>query len=245
MAWALADSQIQLIVAPGIHEISSDRLTVRPVGGLPLMHVDPPRHNDVNHYLKRTLDLVGASVALLLSVPLLAFIALSIKLHGGGPVLFRQTRVGIDGSTFACLKFRTMVLDAEAELDRLRELNESDGVLFKMTDDPRITGLGRWLRKYSLDEIPQFINVLKGDMSLVGPRPPLPAEVADYESDMLRRLRVRPGITGLWQVSARSDLSWEESVRIDLYYVDNWSPVTDALILLRTVKVVMSGDGAY
>lgn len=244
-AWALADSGIHLVVAPGLQDVAFDRLSVRPVGGLPLMYVAPPHRHTVTLFLKRMLDIVGASVAILLATPLVVFAALSIKLHDGGPVLFRQTRVGVDGKRFECLKFRTMVVNAEARLAELMTENENDGVLFKMARDPRVTKPGVWLRRYSIDEIPQFINVLRGDMSLVGPRPPLPREVADYEQEALRRLRVHPGITGLWQVSRRSDLSWEESVRIDLYYVDNWSPVTDILILLRTVLAVVTGKGAY
>ncbi|MDX6203841.1 MAG: hypothetical protein QOJ83_3341, partial [Frankiales bacterium] len=162
-----------------------------------------------------------------------------------GPVLFRQTRAGTGGRPFTVYKFRTMAVDAESRLEELRALNESDGLLFKMRRDPRVTRSGRFLRKYSLDELPQLLNVLRGNMALVGPRPPLPSEVEAYGADVRRRLMVRPGITGLWQVSGRSDLTWEESVRLDLYYVENWSPALDISILWKTLFAVLRGGGAY
>ena len=177
--------------------------------------------------------------------PVLIAAAVLVKLHDGGPVLFRQTRTGRHGEQFSCLKFRSMVVDAEAHLARLHAESGHDGGLFKMKEDPRITKPGRWLRRFSIDELPQLFNVVRGEMSLVGPRPPLPLEVASYEADTTRRLRVRPGMTGLWQVSGRSDLSWEEAVRLDLYYVDNWSMVQDASILVRTVRAVFGRSGAY
>jgi exopolysaccharide biosynthesis polyprenyl glycosylphosphotransferase len=188
---------------------------------------------------------VLAGLLVILLSPLLLGIAAWITLDSRGPVLFRQTRAGIGGRPFTVYKFRTMVVDAEARLDALREQNESDGLLFKMRNDPRITRSGRFLRKYSLDELPQLFNVLRGDMALVGPRPPLMSEVEAYGDDVRRRLLVRPGITGLWQVSGRSDLSWEESVRLDLYYVENWSPALDASILWKTFFAVVRGGGAY
>jgi len=174
-------------------------------------------------------------------------LALLVKFGPGGqgPVIFKQERVGKDGRPFVLYKFRTMVVNAEARLQELRNLNDSDGELFKMRDDPRITPVGRWLRRLSLDELPQLMNVLKGDMSLVGPRPPLAREVAGYPEDMRRRLVVKPGLTGLWQVSGRSDLSWDESIRLDLTYVENWSLVMDLAILARTVSAVVRSSGAY
>jgi exopolysaccharide biosynthesis polyprenyl glycosylphosphotransferase len=184
-------------------------------------------------------------VALLLLSPLLLAIAAAIRLSSPGPALFRQTRVGRNGTTFTVLKFRSMYIDAEERLAELRAVNEKDGVLFKIRDDPRVTRLGRWLRRYSLDELPQLCNVLAGQMSLVGPRPPLPSEVEQYAGDVNRRLVVKPGLTGLWQVSGRSDLSWEESVRIDLRYVENWSLALDAMILWRTIFAVVKSQGAY
>jgi lipopolysaccharide/colanic/teichoic acid biosynthesis glycosyltransferase len=172
-------------------------------------------------------------------------ISAAIKLTSRGPIFFRQVRVGVDGKEFSIFKFRSMVVDAEAQLAELAEADDGNGVLFKMRDDPRVTGVGAVLRKYSLDELPQLLNVALGEMSLVGPRPPLPSEVATYDSDAVRRLRVRPGMTGLWQVSGRSDLTWEESLRLDLRYVDNWSIGMDLAILWRTFRAVTRGSGAY
>ncbi len=170
---------------------------------------------------------------------------MTVKFYDGGPVLFRQTRIGRDGRPFACLKLRSMVIDAESQQGLLEQSQERPSMLFKMVDDPRVTRPGRFLRRFSLDELPQLWNVLRGQMSLVGPRPPLPREVAQYQEDASRRLRVRPGLTGLWQVSGRSDLSWDETVRLDLYYVDNWSMVQDLLILFRTMSAVLRSRGAY
>ena len=181
----------------------------------------------------------------MLTAPLTLVTALAIKLHDGGPVLFRQTRIGRDGKPFSCLKFRSMVVDAESLRTDLETNHERSSVLFKLADDPRVTKPGRRIRRLSLDELPQLWNVVVGQMSLVGPRPPLPHEVAAYENDMNQRLRVRPGMTGLWQVSGRSDLSWDETVRLDLYYVDNWSMVQDLSILARTWSAVLSSRGAY
>jgi lipopolysaccharide/colanic/teichoic acid biosynthesis glycosyltransferase len=168
-----------------------------------------------------------------------------VKLHDRGPVFFRQRRVGRDGREFGMVKFRSMVVEADRMLDNIRHLNESDNILFKVKNDPRVTPVGRVLRKFSIDELPQLFNVLRGEMSLVGPRPPLAKEVAEYESDVHRRLLVRPGMTGLWQVSGRSQLSWDETVRLDLYYVDNWSMMTDLVIMAKTVKAVLASRGAY
>jgi exopolysaccharide biosynthesis polyprenyl glycosylphosphotransferase len=188
---------------------------------------------------------LGSSILLLLAAPVMGLVALAIKLEDGGPVVFRQTRVGLRGEEFDCLKFRSMVLDAEARLAELMAANEGSGPLFKMTHDPRITRVGRFIRRFSLDELPQLWNALRGDMSLVGPRPALPTEVAQYDSDTRRRLDVRPGLTGLWQVSGRSNLSWDDTVRLDLYYVDNWSMIQDLMILARTAKAVVGSSGAY
>ncbi|HVN11671.1 MAG TPA: sugar transferase, partial [Kineosporiaceae bacterium] len=186
------------------------------------------------------------AVAILLALsPALVAIALAVRLTSPGSVLFRQTRVGVDGREFTMLKFRSMVVDADRLLDQLREQSDGNGVLFKMKDDPRVTPVGRFLRKYSLDELPQLVNVVRGEMSLVGPRPPLPSEVAGYDGIAYRRLRLRPGLTGLWQVSGRSDLSWEDSLRLDLRYVDNWSMALDLQILVRTFRAVVHGAGAY
>ena len=210
-----------------------------------MVHVDLPQYSGFNHAVKRSFDVALAAVALLLLSPLMAAIAIGVRLSGDGPVLFRQERVGAHGTRFTMLKFRSMVTDAEARLLDLQDRNEGSGVLFKLKDDPRVTPFGRALRRYSLDELPQLWNVLAGSMSLVGPRPPLPNEVERYEEDVNRRLLTKPGITGLWQVSGRSNLSWEESVKIDLYYVENWSITGDLVILLKTVRAVVGSRGAY
>ena len=245
IVWDLEHEGVQVVVAPSIANVSRERVRIRPVGGLPLVHIDPPSAAQATRWGKRIFDIAGAFVLIVLSAPVFLWSALAIKLHDGGPVLFRQTRIGQNGREFPCLKFRSMVPDAER---RLSELHEDSGYttgLFKMKQDPRITRPGRWLRRYSLDELPQLFNVLYGDMSLVGPRPPLPSEVAHYTDDTRRRLRVRPGMTGLWQVSGRSDLSWSEAVRLDLYYVDNWSMLQDLNILAKTLGAVMGSRGAY
>ncbi len=245
LIWDLESDDVQVIMAPGVTDVSSERIRVRPVAGLPLLHLDHPRHQDALRWAKRTFDLVGSTLALVVLSPLLAFAAWKIKRYDGGPVLFRQTRVGRDGKVFTCLKLRSMVLDAEQTLPDLHTVAGYREGLFKMAQDPRVTKPGQWIRRYSLDELPQLVNVLRGDMSLVGPRPPLPTEVDRYTLTQARRLRVRPGMTGLWQVSGRSDLSWSESIRLDLYYVDNWSMIQDVVILTRTVGAVLSSRGAY
>ncbi len=246
IAWDLEGRHVQMAVVPSLSDISSGRMAMRPVGGLPLVHVEQPQSLGASRTSKRLFDIVGASVALLLASPILIAVALAIKLGDGGPVLFRQTRVGRDGQFFECLKFRSMVVDAESKLASVSHLNENaEGVLFKALHDPRVTKVGELIRRFSIDEVPQFVNVLRGDMSLVGPRPALPAEVRRYNPDVQRRLHVRPGLTGLWQVSGRSDLSWDDTVRLDLYYVDNWSMVQDLSIMMRTVHAVLGSNGAY
>ena len=244
--WELERHDVQVVVAPSVTDISSERIKIRPVAGLPLIHVDPPTWSDASRWGKRTFDLLGSLILIAAFLPLLTFIGLRIKLHDfRGPVLFQQTRTGKDGREFSCLKFRTMVVDAEAKLATLQSESGYAGGLFKLENDPRVTSPGRWLRRFSLDELPQLVNVLRGEMSLVGPRPPLPNEVAAYDDTTSRRLHVRPGMTGLWQVSGRSDLTWAETVRLDLYYVDNWSMLQDLSILARTAGAVLSSRGAY
>ena len=245
VAWDLEQHAVQVVVVPSVTDISRERVKVRPVGGLPLMHLEGPRALHASRWGKRMFDVIGSGLLLLAFSPVLLAVAAVIKLHDHGPVLFRQTRIGRDGVEFGCFKFRTMVVDAEALLAGLHDQQGYDVGLFKMPRDPRTTRPGRWLRRYSLDELPQLLNVFVGDMSLVGPRPPLPHEVARYETDTRRRLRVRPGMTGLWQVSGRSNLSWSEAVRLDLYYVDNWSMIQDLSILARTASAVLASRGAY
>jgi exopolysaccharide biosynthesis polyprenyl glycosylphosphotransferase len=215
------------------------------VGGVPLVYVDRPRSREASRWAKRTFDLVVATCLLVALSPLLLAVALLIRLQDAGPVLYRQRRVGADGAEFDMIKFRSMVVDAEARLAEIAHANEHDGVLFKIREDPRVTRVGRFIRKFSIDELPQLLNVLRGEMSLVGPRPPLINEYVRYEQDTHRRLLVRPGMTGLWQVSGRADLPWSEAVRLDLYYVDNWSMVIDLVIMLKTVKAVLASRGAY
>lgn len=245
LAWQLEGLPTELMFVPWLTDVAGPRLRVRQVQELTLTHVDLPRHSGWNHVLKRGFDIVFSSFALVILAPLLAVVALLVKLEDGGPVLFRQERVGLGGVPFKIHKFRTMHVDAERRLEALRDQSEANGPLFKMTKDPRITTVGRILRKYSLDELPQFWNVLLGTMSVVGPRPHLANELADYPNDGLRRLLIKPGITGLWQVSGRSDLSFEDSIRLDLRYVENWSLTGDITIILKTVRTVIDPKGAY
>lgn len=245
LAWKLHDTGIQLLMAPDLAEIAGPRIVSRPAAGLPLLLVDEPHVTGFAQAIKSLIERSLALAACIVLSPVFLVIALAVKCSSRGPVLFSQTRVARQGEEFSMLKFRSMVENAEDLLEDLVEQNESDGVLFKIQNDPRVTGVGRLLRKFSLDELPQLWNVVRGDMALVGPRPPLPSEVERYEGSTRRRLMVKPGITGLWQVSGRSDLSWEESVRLDLYYVENWSPLLDAIIVAKTVKAVLAGRGAY
>ncbi|MDP9863426.1 MULTISPECIES: sugar transferase [Streptosporangium] len=245
LAWGLEDARTDLFVAPALMDVAGPRISIRPVAGMPLLHVEHPEFDGAKHLAKSLFDRVGAGLALLvLAVPMLVITAL-IRATSPGPALFRQVRVGKGGREFRVVKFRTMVNDAERLKIDLQRHNEFDGVLFKMRNDPRITRVGAFLRRYSLDELPQLLNVLRGEMSLVGPRPPLPEEVKQYGEDVRRRLVVKPGMTGLWQVSGRSDLTWEESVRLDLRYVENWSLFLDLQILWKTWSAVTGGEGAY
>ena len=245
LAWLLEERGVELIVSPGIVEVAGPRLSIRPVAGLSLLHLERPATKGGRILVKSILDRTIALALLVAGLPVLLVTALAVKITSHGPVLFRQTRIGVGGKPFQMLKFRSMVADAEARRSELVDDNEDDGLKFKIRRDPRITRIGAWLRRFSVDELPQLWNVVRGDMALVGPRPPLPEEVARYDSDATRRLRVRPGLTGLWQVSGRSDLSWEESLRLDLRYVDNWSFVMDMSILWRTWRAVISRSGAY
>jgi exopolysaccharide biosynthesis polyprenyl glycosylphosphotransferase len=220
-------------------------LSIRPIAGLSLLHLERPSASGGRLIGKAVFDRLVGGLVLVAVLPLLSIIALAIRLTSSGPALYRQTRIGAGGREFQMIKFRSMVADADVQRARLLELSEGNGVLFKMRKDPRVTRVGAVLRRFSLDELPQLFNVIRGDMSLVGPRPPLPEEVAAYSDDAIRRLRVKPGVTGLWQVSGRSDLNWEESLRLDLRYADNWSMALDLSILWRTVRAVVKGEGAY
>lgn len=245
LSWALENAEVELLVHPGLVEVAGPRMHIRPYVGLPLLHVEKPHFTGWRRLLKRAADVVGTAIALVVFGPLLLALAVAVKLSDGGPVLFRQTRVGLDGTTFSMLKFRTMHANAEDRLSELRNANPNLGLMFKIKNDPRVTPIGRFLRRYSLDELPQLFNVLQGSMSLVGPRPPLPSEVDAYENHARRRLLVTPGLTGLWQVSGRSLLSWEETVRLDLRYVENWNLTLDLLILWKTFFAVIGKRGAY
>ncbi len=245
LAWGLEGTGVDLIVAPSVTDVAGPRISIRPVAGIPLLHVEEPQLSGGARLFKECFDRTAAALGLLVLSPVLLLIGVLVRRTSPGPALFCQERVGRDGKIFTIHKFRTMVDTAEAELDNLVHLNEHDGVLFKVRKDPRCTAVGRWLRRFSLDELPQLWHVVTGHMSLVGPRPPLPSEVERYGTDVLRRLLVKPGLTGLWQVSGRADLPWEETVRLDLYYVDNWSPALDFLILWKTLNAVLRGRGAY
>ncbi|WP_246064138.1 sugar transferase [Blastococcus colisei] len=245
LGWDLEKTRAELLLAPAVTEIVGPRVRIRPVCGLPLLHMERPELKGVRRLTKALFDKTAAGMGVLLLLPVLLGIALAVKVTSHGPVFFRQERVGRDGRTFSMLKFRSMVTGADRMVQQLQTTSDGNGVLFKKKNDPRITRVGRLLRRYSLDELPQLFNVLRGEMSLVGPRPPLPTEVERYGFDMHRRFLVKPGLTGLWQVSGRSDLSWDDSVRIDVRYVENWSLTFDFMILWKTVGAVFRGSGAY
>lgn len=244
LGWDLAAGHVKLIMAPAMTDIAGPRIRTQPLNGVPLIHVSTPRMEGFSAFVKRSVDILASGFGLILLSPLLLVVGLIVK-SDGGPIFFLQERIGYRGRPFHMVKFRSMVTNAEELKKELMDQNEGNGILFKMADDPRITKIGKFIRKYSIDELPQLWNVLVGDMSLVGPRPPLESEVEQYEEEAYRRLLVKPGITGLWQVSGRSDLSWEESIRLDLYYVENWSVVGDLVILFRTVRAVFAQEGAY
>lgn len=244
LSWGLEPGRQHLVVAPNLIDVSGPRIHMRPVAGLPLVHIETPQLSGLRAVSKSVIDFIGSIILIILFSPVFLLLAIMVKVGSPGPILFKQTRVGYHGENFVMYKFRTMVSNAEqllVELEQVRREDQDLGneVLFKMKDDPRVTRAGRVLRRYSLDELPQLINVLRGEMSLVGPRPPLPKEVSSYEDHVHRRFLVKPGMTGLWQVSGRSELSWEESVRADLFYVENWSLTGDLVILWRTFRAVL------
>ncbi|GAB91348.1 sugar transferase, partial [Gordonia rhizosphera] len=245
LSWDLEGMDVDMLIAPGVNDVAGPRMMVRPVAGLPLLHIDKPRYEGANQFLKAAVDRMGAAVALLVLLPVFVVVATAIKVDSPGPVFYRATRVGLNNSGFRMWKFRSMAQGADSLRTSLQHRNEGAGILFKIRDDPRVTRVGAFIRRYSIDELPQLFNVLTGEMSLVGPRPPLPEEVGQYDGRVARRMLVKPGMTGLWQVSGRSDLSWEESVRLDLSYVENWSIMQDLVILWRTVKAVVAKEGAY
>jgi len=246
LGWALEGQDVDLVVAPGLIDVAGPRVLIRPVAGLSLLHVEEPVFTGPQLAIKTAIDRMGAAALLILFSPLFAVVAFFIWHQDHGPVFYRHERIGKDGCVFKMIKFRTMAVNADT---LLRSLLESNGQvaapLYKIRSDPRVTPLGSWLRRYSVDELPQLINVFRGEMSLVGPRPQVQFEVDTYSNNVRRRLLVKPGMTGLWQINGRSDLSWEESVRFDLYYVENWSVVSDLIILWRTGRAVLHSSGAY
>ncbi|MGN6577869.1 MAG: sugar transferase, partial [Nocardioides sp.] len=245
LEWAAQRTGTQLYLGTGLLDVDPRRARVVSGGGLTVVQIGHAALRGPRRFLKELTERVLAALVLALLLPFLGAVALAVRLESPGPALFRQQRIGRDGAMFTMLKFRSMSTTAEDERLDLVAANEADGVLFKIQQDPRVTRLGRWLRRYSIDELPQLWNIVAGDMSLVGPRPALPDEVARYDEEPRRRLAVKPGLTGLWQVSGRSDLSWDESVRLDLRYVDNWSLRLDAWILVRTFRAVLRHQGAY
>lgn len=245
LGWNLESTGTKLIVASSLIGIADRRVRTSPLDGMALHHVEPARFTGVRYFLKRCFDVLFSSLVLLALAPIFALIALLIRRDGPGKIFFLQERAGQDGRPFKMFKFRTMIEDAEAQLATLQEQNEGSGPLFKLKNDPRVTRCGKWLRKHSLDELPQFLNVLRGEMSVVGPRPPLFTEVDKYQGHTNRRLLLKPGVTGLWQVSGRSNLSWQESIRLDLYYAENWTVCSDLRIIWRTLSVMLKPEGAY
>lgn len=240
ISWGLESGRQHLVLAPGIADIAGPRIHTRPVSGLPLIHVETPKFGKGQRLVKRTFDIVCSVTLIVVASPVLAGVALAVKMSSPGPLLYRQQRIGLSGIPFHMLKFRSMRVGADQELKALLEAQgTSEKPLFKIQNDPRITPIGRFIRKYSLDELPQLFNVLGGSMSIVGPRPQIAAEVALYTDAAKRRLLARPGITGLWQVSGRSTMEWEDAVRLDLYYVENWSLTNDIVILVKTVRAVL------
>jgi exopolysaccharide biosynthesis polyprenyl glycosylphosphotransferase len=236
---------VEVRVTATLPEVLASRLTVQPLGGITALSLRPARLTGSQVVAKFAFDIIVSSVLLLLLSPLLAAVAIGVKLTSPGPVLYRQRRVGLRGRPFTMLKFRTMRRNADREVEQLRDAHGVTDVMFKMKNDPRVTRIGRWLRKFSIDELPQLFNVLRGDMSLVGPRPPLPEEVTRYEDWHFDRLEVPPGITGLWQVSGRSDIAFDDAVRLDIFYIENWSLTYDLYILIKTIPVLILNRGAY
>ena len=245
LIWKLEPLGVELLVSPGVTDVAGSRLTMLPVAGLPLLHIEKPQYRGAERFQKRAFDICFAVAALAAALPVLLIAAVAIKVTSPGPVFYSSERIGFAGKSFRMLKLRTMVQDADKKLVNLMGSNECDGQLFKIKNDPRVTPVGRILRRFSIDELPQFINVLRRDMSVVGPRPLFWIQDEEDDSDSLRRLLVKPGITGLWQVSGRSDLAWEDAIRLDLSYVDNWSMAGDLLIITKTLRAVFRHGGAY
>ena len=246
IAWSLESTRMELIVAPALVDFAGDRITTRNVAAVPFLHIETPRFTGIRYFAKRIMDYLLAFMAIVITTPIFVVTALAVFAHDRGPVLFLQERVGKNGATFQMLKFRSMSVGADKHHESMKaSSNKSpNSKMYKNPEDPRVTPVGKFIRRWSIDELPQLFNVVAGHMSMVGPRPPLPSEVAEYERHAHRRLLVNPGITGLWQVSGRSLLSWDETVALDLDYVENWSPFGDLLLLLKTLKAVIGQRGA-
>lgn len=247
LGWSLEGTGIDMVLVPALVDIAGPRVVMTPVNGTQLIHVDEPRFTGGRYVLKNVIDRLGALVFVVLLSPALLVIGILVKVTSRGPVFYRQERIGLNGEPFRMFKFRSMDPDADKRLDEvMAEAGMGEvGLFYKLKDDPRVTPVGKILRRYSLDELPQLFNVIKGDMSLVGPRPQIAREVALYDDLASRRLRVRPGLTGLWQVSGRSELSPEESIRMDVFYVENWTVLGDVRILLKTARAMVGAEGAY
>lgn len=245
LMWELEEQGVDMMVAPGLIDITNQRLTSRPVAGMAVFEIAKPQYSRANSLIKRTFDLLFAVAALAAVAPVMIVTALAVKLTSAGPIFYKSERIGIDGKPFRMTKFRSMYVDADARQAELIEANGGNALFFKMKDDPRVTKVGKVIRKFSIDELPQFFDVLTGDMSVVGPRPQVRREVDTYDDLVSHRLAVKPGLTGLWQISGRSDLEAEDAIRLDLTYVENWSLSQDILIILKTIRTVLTGDGAY
>ncbi len=245
LIWDLDPLGVDLVVAPGLIDVADHRLNMRGIGGMAVLEVSKPQYSQANSAAKRVFDLVFAMVALILAAPLMTLAAVGVRLSSAGPILYTSERVGLNGATFRMFKFRSMRADADRYAGQLIAASGMHPMFFKVKNDPRVTPFGRLLRKYSIDELPQLFNVVRGEMSIVGPRPQVRREVESYDDLVSRRLTVKPGMTGLWQVSGRSDLRHEDAVRLDLTYVENWSPIQDLVIMAKTVKTVLAADGAY
>jgi exopolysaccharide biosynthesis polyprenyl glycosylphosphotransferase len=245
LVWDLESLGVEMIVTAGLFDAVDSRLSCQPMGGMAVVHVGKPQYDRANSWGKRAYDVFFASLALIVASPMLLAAAIAVKLSSRGPVFYLAERIGMDGKTFKMIKFRSMYVGADAQIAEMMDSSGEELMYFKVKDDPRITPVGKWLRKFSIDEMPQFINVLKGEMSIVGPRPQVAREVETYDDLIGTRLFVRPGVTGLWQVSGRNDLSIEDSKRLDMTYVENWSMALDVQICFRTAQVVLTGRGAY
>jgi exopolysaccharide biosynthesis polyprenyl glycosylphosphotransferase len=245
LAWALEGRDVNLLVAPNVVDVAGPRIHLQAHGNMPLIYLSGPSYSRARTMRRAMFDRSFAAAVLLASSPVLLLAALAIRISSRGPVFYRSERIGTHGVPFQMLKLRTMVRGADQMREEIEHHNDAAGPLFKVREDPRVTRVGRFLRRYSIDELPQFLNVLRGDMSVVGPRPPLRSEVDAYSEHMHRRLLVKQGVTGLWQVSGRSDLTWEDSVRLDLDYVENWTMLRDMQIIFRTARAVLASRGAY